>query len=73
MFNLTKQVINFQDNLYIIKRIIKETSIKEEFVQEYKEWIGCDTVLKKDGMYYFTNKIEEAQIIPDEDQPKLES
>jgi hypothetical protein len=39
--------------------MIKETSIKEEFVQEYKEWIACDTVLRKDGMYYFANKIEE--------------
>jgi len=73
MFNLVKQVVNFQDNLYIIKRMIKENHIKEEFVQEYKEWIGCDTVLRKDGMYYFANKIEEAQIIPEEDQPKLES
>lgn len=73
MFNLVKQVVNFQDNLYIIKRMIKETNIKEEFVQEYKEWIGCDTVLRKDGMYYFANKIEEVQIIPEEDQPKLES
>jgi hypothetical protein len=64
MFNLVKQVVNFQDNLYIIKRIIKETNIKEEFVQEYKEFIGTDTVLKKDGIYYFANKIEEAQTIP---------
>jgi hypothetical protein len=60
MFNLVKQVINFQDSLYIIKRVLRETNIKEEFVQEYKEWIGCDTVLRKDGMYYFANKIEEA-------------
>jgi hypothetical protein len=59
MFNLVKQVVNYQDSLYIIKRMIKETSIKEEFVQEYKEWIACDTVLRKDGMYYFANKIEE--------------
>jgi hypothetical protein len=66
MFNLVKQVINFQDTLYIIKRTIKETRIKEEFVQEYKEFLGADAVLKKDGMYYFVNRIEEAQIIEEE-------
>jgi hypothetical protein len=72
MFNLVKKVINFQDNLYIIKRTIKETSIKEEFVLEYKEYIGADTVLKKDGLYYFAIKIDEAQIIPETGQLELD-
>lgn len=72
MFNLVKQIVNYQDSLYIIKRMIKETSIKEEFVQEYKEWIGCNTVLRKDGIYYFANKINEVQIIPEEGQLELD-
>ena len=72
MFNLVKQIVNFQDSLYIIKRVLRETNIKEEFVQEYKEWIGCDTVLRKDGMYYFANKIDEVQIIPETGQLKLD-
>jgi len=72
MFNIVKQVINFQDNLYIIKRVLRETNIKEEFVQEYKEWIGCDTVLRKDGIYYFANKINEVQTIPEEGQLELD-
>jgi hypothetical protein len=72
MFNIVKQVINFQDNLYIIKRVLRETNIKEEFVQEYKEWIGCDTVLRKDGMYYFAIKINEVQTIPEEGQLELD-
>jgi hypothetical protein len=72
MFNLVKQIVNFQDSLYIIKRVLKETNIKEEFVQEYKEWIGCDTVLRKDGIYYFVNKINEVQIIPEEGQLELD-
>jgi hypothetical protein len=72
MFNLVKQIVNFQDSLYIIKRVLKETNIKEEFVQEYKEWIGCDTVLRKDGIYYFVNKINEVQIIPEESQLELD-
>ena len=71
-FNLTRQVLDFQDTLYIIKCIIKETRIKSELVHEYKEYLNCDTVLKKDGIYYFVNKIEEAQIVPEEGQLKLD-
>ena len=71
MFTIGKQVINWENNLYIIKRTLKETSIKEEFVQEYKEFIYADTVLKKNGMYYFVVKIEEAQLV-EEDEVKLD-
>jgi hypothetical protein len=63
MFNITKQVFNFNDTLYILKRTFKETTMPEELVQEYKKYIGADTVLKKDGIYYFVNTIEEAQIV----------
>lgn len=63
MFNITKQVFNFNGTLYILKRTFKETTMPEELVQEYKKYIGADVVLKKDGIYYFVNTIEEAQII----------
>jgi hypothetical protein len=66
MFTISKQVVDWDGNLYIIKRTLKETSIKEEFVQEYKEYICADTVLKKNGMYYFVIKIEEAQLVEEE-------
>ena len=65
MFNITTHILNFNDTLYILKRHIKESTIPEDQVQSYKRYLGCDTVLKKDGMYYFVNKIEEAQIIED--------
>jgi len=71
-FNLTRQVLDFQDTLYIVKCIIKETQIKSEYVHEYKDHLNCDTVLKKDGIYYFVNKIDEAQIVPEEGQLKLD-
>ena len=66
MFTISKQVVDWNGSLYIIKRTIKETSIKEEFVQEYKDYICADTVLKKNGMYYFAQKIEEAQLVEEE-------
>ena len=63
MFNITTPVLNFNGTLYILKRTIKESTIPEDQVQSYKNYLGCDVVLKKDGIYYFANKIEEAQIV----------
>ena len=60
MFNLHRQVIDFQGTLYIVKRMVKESSIKIEHVQDYKDEIHADTVLKKDNYFYFVNRIEEA-------------
>ena len=66
MFTIVKQVVNWEDSLYFIKRIIKETHIKEDMVQEYKDYIYADAVLKKNGIYYFVEKIEEAQLVEEE-------
>ena len=66
MFNLVKQVVSWEDNLYIIKRTLKESTMPEEFTNEYKEYIGVDKVLKKNGMYYFVIKIDEAQLVEEE-------
>jgi len=66
MFTISKQVVNWEDSLYIIKRTLKESTMPEEFANEYKEYIGVDKVLKKNGMYYFVVKIEEAQLVEEE-------
>lgn len=71
MFNIVKEVINWEDSLYIIKRIIKESSIKEEFIHSYKEDIKADNVLRKNGHYFFVEKIVEVQPI-EEESPQLE-
>jgi hypothetical protein len=63
MFNIVKPVLNFNDTLYILKRTFKETTMPEELVQGYKKYIGADAVLKKNGVYYFVNRIDEAQIV----------
>lgn len=63
MFNITTPVLNFNDTLYILKRTIKESTIPEDQVQSYKDYLGCDSVLKKDGIYYFVNRIEEVQLV----------
>ena len=66
MFEIKKQIVDWNGEWYIIKRMIKETTIKEEFVQEYKEFINADVVLRKNGYYFFVEKIEEVQIELDE-------
>jgi len=62
MFN--KEVINIKDTLNIVKRKIKK--IHEPIVDVWKEHLLCNSVFQKDEMYYFCQKIEEAQIIENE-------
>lgn len=55
------EFIKFQDNLFVVKRLIKE-----EFnpnVEVWKEHLGADTVLKKDGVLYFLELVPELEII----------
>ena len=66
MFNIVKEVINWEDSLYVVKRILKESSIKEKFVHSYKEDIKADGVLRKNGHYFFVEKIIEVQPIEEE-------
>ena len=36
MFTIAKQIVDWNGDLYSVKRALKESSIKEEFTQEYK-------------------------------------
>lgn len=73
MFTIAKQIVDWNGELYSVKRALKESSIKEEFTQEYKEYLGADVVLKKNGMYYFVEKIDEAQIVEEDNIELTES
>lgn len=73
MFTIAKQIVDWNGDLYSVKRALKESSIKEEFTQEYKEYLGADVVLKKNGMYYFVEKINEAQIVEEDNIELTES
>jgi hypothetical protein len=61
---LVTELIHYQDNLYLLKRKIKE-SLKPK-IEPWKEVLGADLVLKKDEYLYFLEKIEDAQIIEEE-------
>ena len=59
--------IDFNGKKLIIKRTIREDQLKQGFDQQLlKEWTMSDTILKKDGMLYCCETIEDAQIISEE-------
>jgi hypothetical protein len=64
--HLTTELIHYQDNLYLLKRKIKE-SLKPN-LEAWKEALGADLVLKKDEYLYFLEKIQDAQIIEEGEQ-----
>lgn len=57
----TNYYINFQDKLYIVKRIIKEELNPN--IDVWKEHLRADLVLKKEGMFYFVESVPDLEII----------
>ena len=58
------QYINFNNNLYIIKRTFKESELKPDFdTNVMKEWTMTDTLLRKDGILYCCELVPNAEII----------
>ena len=61
MFNY--QFIDYNGKKYLVKRIIKESSLKSDFDQQVlKQWTMSDTLLRKDGLFYCCETIEDAII-----------
>lgn len=63
MFTVTKQFIEWDGSLCWIKRQIKEENINPDLIHEYKEYLGADTVLKKNGYLFYVMKVDEAEVI----------
>lgn len=62
MFTLSKQFIPLNDKLFLVKKIIKEEHHPN--LDAWKEHLGADAVLKKEGLLYFVETVEELEIIP---------
>lgn len=56
MFNICKQVIGFNDELFLIKRTLKESEKLD--IDLLKIYFGVDIVFKKEGVLYFAEKIQ---------------
>jgi hypothetical protein len=66
-------LIKIQDELYVVKKTIKEnTLVKDLDIDYFKKYYICDTIFKKDGIFYFVEKVECAEIIPDEEIKVIE-
>ena len=58
------QLIDFQGKKLLIKQIVAEHQLKPGFDQQLlKEWSMSDMLLRKDGIYYCCETIQEAEII----------
>jgi hypothetical protein len=58
------EFLNFQGKLYIIKRVLKEEYNPD--VEIWKEHLGADLVLRKDGLLYFVEEIPDLEILPND-------
>jgi len=54
------EYINYSDKLFTVKRKIKEHHLKQNMdLSPLKILWHCDTILKKDNLFYFCNEIKE--------------
>ena len=59
--------IDFNGKKLLIKRAIREEKLKPGYDQsEMKEWTKSDILLRKDGILYCCETIEDAEIISEE-------
>ena len=61
--------IQFGDRLFLLYRTVKETPKISSNTELIKKYFHCDTVLKKDGLFYFCNEnpyIEFEEILKNE-------
>lgn len=61
MLITTRQLIPFNDKLFLVKKIIKEEH--GPVIDTWKDHLGADTVLRKEGLLYFLQTVEELEII----------
>ena len=58
------QYINFNNNLYIVRRTFKLSELKQDFdTNIMKEGTRTDVLLKKDGLLYCCELVPNAEII----------
>ena len=62
------QYIDFNGKKLIIKRTFKERDLKPNFdTNLMKEWTRSDTLLRKDGVLYCCETIQDVEIISSND------
>ena len=57
------EFITFQDTLYLIRKIIKEDH--NPIIDTWKEHLGADIVLRKEGNLYFLQLVPDLEVVSD--------
>ena len=58
------QFIDHNNQKVLVKRIFNQHQLKPEFnVDVMRAWLGVDVILRKDGLFYCCEVIEEATIL----------
>lgn len=58
-----RSYVYHNDVMYYVLRVIKEDH--KPIIDTWKEYLMCDTVLKKEGVFYFCQKVIEPEVIYD--------
>jgi hypothetical protein len=64
---LNKELLKYQDKLYYVFKKLRQSQVKEGYVNDVKEWWNCDVVVRSrqqnDDTLIFLREIEEATIV----------
>ena len=69
---MTYQFIDHGDKKLLVKRTFKEYQLKTNFdVRVMQKWLGVDLILRKNGIFYCCETIQDATIIEPDEVPVL--
>jgi hypothetical protein len=64
---LNKELLKYQDKLYYVFKKLRQSQVKEGYINDVKEWWNCDVVVRSrqqnDDTLIFLREIEEATIV----------
>jgi hypothetical protein len=63
MFQLHRNFIDINGDLFEVKKILREEFVNGKNLDDFKIWYGVEGVFKKDGLLYFCVKINELEIV----------
>jgi hypothetical protein len=61
-----KEFIRYNDKLYLIVEMYAEQKVKQDKIQQLRELLQCDIVLRKDGLLLYCEQIAEAEVITED-------
>jgi hypothetical protein len=64
MVPTSNHFVRFNDKLLQIIRFYPDDRVRN--VDEIKKWLKADIAIRKDGITYFCEEIQEAEIVPDQ-------